>query len=678
MKHRSAAPAGATAQPLPGLPALRKAAEDCRAHPPDKRGRRAAAAAPSTYDPAAHTVELVLSTGADVTRWGYIERLLVSPEAVDLSRMRSGALKVLNSHNAWDIGAILGTIVDARFESGMLVGVCQFAETPAAREAEGMVARGELVGVSVGYEVSVWRAVEIVTDPTSGVEITVWCADRWALLEASFVSVPADPNAGVRAAVAKPGATSAIGGTNEDTEDMKTRSDAPAADAPDNNAGHAAAPEKQSETAARGATAPETPAPETRHNFTPAEAVEFVEQARSFDLTGKAKDLIAKVERGEVTPEAARAALLSAAAEKQRAGTPPAGSAARAVDDGAEKTREAIIEALVARATRKQPSERAREFASHRLLEIAIMRTPGLNPRERDAVTILRAANTTSDFPLILEAAANKILLDRYQTATPTYRAIARQRDLKDFKTTKLLRIGDFPTLQSYQEDGEIKAGTINEGREEVTLGSYGRILRLSRQAIVNDDLNAFDEVFGSIGFTIALFENATFFAMKGTTGPTLSDGKAVFHSGHSNLAASGSAISVTSLGAARAAIRKQKNLDGNVMNLNPSILFVGADKETEAQQQVASITPRNPDDVNPFSGKLSVVAEGSVSGNAWEVYADPAIAPVFVFGYLADSPGPRVLTDQPFNFDGMAWRVTLDFYAGAIDYRGAYRNPGA
>jgi hypothetical protein len=84
------------------------------------------------------------------------------------------------------------------------------------------------------------------------------------------------------------------------------------------------------------------------------------------------------------------------------------------------------------------------------------------------------------------------VLLARYTTAMPTYQR-DRRRDLTDFKTTKLLRVGDFPTLLPYQEDGEIKAGTINEGRETVILGSYGRILRLSRQAIVNDDLGAFD-----------------------------------------------------------------------------------------------------------------------------------------------------------------------------------------
>jgi hypothetical protein len=44
----------------------------------------------------------------------------------------------------------------------------------------------------------------------------------------------------------------------------------------------------------------------------------------------------------------------------------------------------------------------------YRLMEIARERAGIDMRRERDAQIILRAANTTSDFPLLLEAAANK------------------------------------------------------------------------------------------------------------------------------------------------------------------------------------------------------------------------------------------------------------------------------
>lgn len=677
-----AAPANPSADPR----SFADAARSYAGSPPPTHGSRFVQLAPSTYDAEAHTIDLVLSTGSDVRRWGYIERLLIDPQAIDLTRVASGAVKVLDSHNAWAIAAVLGTLLETRFADGALIGKMKFGETPVAVEAEGMVARGELTSVSIGYEVAVWRAVEVVVDPATGAETTIWRADEWTLLEVSFVSVPADAGAGVRSAVThgsgNPSANT--GGATQETDDMNTRTAPAGAPPADTSVTNSTTVENPPVRAAEPASAvAAAPAASVASRFSAVSALEFVEQARTFGVEEQARTLIGRNERGEIGVEAAREEILRAAAERQRANTSPvpAGSAAR-VADNAEATRALVVDALVSRALRRQPSEAAREFMGMRLLEIAIARTSGINPRERDPITILRAANTTSDFPLILEAAANKILLDRYAAAAPTYQAIARRRDLRDFKATKLLRIGDFPTLKAYSEDGEIKAGTVSEGRESVTLGSYGRILRLSRQAIVNDDLGAFDDVFGSIGATVARFENTTFYAVKALNsglGPKLTDGYAVFNAAnHDNYLATGTAISVDSLGVGRAAMRTQADLDGNNLNISPATLLVGPDKETIAQQIVTDITPAQSTYVNPFSGKLTVVCEGSISGNAWELYADPGQFPVWSYGYLADAPGPRVLTEEPFNVDGIAYRVTLDFYAGAVDYRGAYRNAGA
>lgn len=151
-----------------------------------------------------------------------------------------------------------------------------------------------------------------------------------------------------------------------------------------------------------------------------------------------------------------------------------------------------------------------------------------------------------------------------------------------------------------------------------------------------------------------------------------------LFSAAHANLAGTGAAMDIATLGAARAAMRKQTDLDGNKLNLPPRTLLVGPDTETVAEQLTASIQPVVAGAVNPFAGKLQVVSEAAISGAAWELYADPNDSPVFSYGFLADAPGPRILSEEPFNVDGMAFRVTMDFYAGATDYRGAYRNPGA
>jgi len=646
-------------------------AQEQRSPPANQKGERFADVAPATYDSAARTVEVVLSAGAPVRRWSFTEELEISATAIDLGRVTAGHCRLLDAHNQWSIDDVLGTVLSARIEGGKLVGTLRFADTDRGRQAEGMVSRGELTSISIGYQVKAWTQITV---DENGHE--TWRATAWELLEASLVPVPADPAAGVRSAVIQPGAPA----TSQLETDM-IRTPTGGAQAPaENNPAPAPAPEVRSDPAAAPAPVA-APSSDTGARFTAVEALDFVDQARALGVEARASELVGQNARGEISPQAVRDAVLRAAADRQRSETTaiPAGSGAR-TNDSQEASRNAIVDALTARATRTAPTDQSREYMGVRMLELARERA-GLSPRERDPITILRAANTNSDFPLILEAAANKILLMRYTAATPTYRMIAQRRDLNDFKTTKLLRAGDFPTLQEYKEDGEIKAGTINEGRETVVLGSYGRILRMTRQMIVNDDLGAFDDIAGSIGRMIARFENSTFYAMKGVgsgLGPTLADTKRLFHADHANYTSSGTAIDVTSLGVGRAAMRKQTDLDGNALNLAAAVLLVGPDKETIAEQYTAQVQPVINSAVNPFAGRLTVVTDASITGNAWELYANPADAAAFSYGYLADAPGPRVLTEEPFNVDGVAFRATLDFYAGAIDYRPAYRNAGA
>jgi HK97 family phage prohead protease len=645
------------------------------------QGQRLMGFAPNSYSADTRSVEAVLSAGSPVRRYYFTEELEVSADAIDLGRAVTGMVPLLDSHNQYEAAAVLGTVSNVRIENGQLLGTLTFGETDRAKEVEGMVARGELKGVSIGYRVSTWEIQSV----EEGHE--TWRATRWELLEVSLVSVPADATAGVRAA----GGPSP--GAQPKEDDMKRN--APNGGEPAATPAPAVEPVRAAEP---GPAPAPTPAPAVEPvraaepgpapmpavtRFTGADAVAFVNLGRDLGVETRANELIQQNEAGQVGVDAARAALLLAAGEVQRAQTAPVRATPVTITrDGDETTRDAIVGAIVARALRSsEVPEASRQYMGYRLLEIAAERAGIDMRRERDAMTILRAANTTSDFPKLLEAAANKILLARYSTAMPTYQRFAARRDLTDFKATKLLRVGDFPTLLAYQEDGAIASGTINEGRETVTLGSYGRILRLSRQAIVNDDLGAFDQVIGSIGMVVARFENAIAYAAKAANsgnGPKLADNVNFFNASHGNLAGSGGAPDVTTLGAGRAAMRKQVDLDGNPLNVAPKIILTGPDIETTVQQMLAPIQAAQASNNNPFAGTLEHVVDAHITGNSWELYANPGELAAYNYGYLADAPGPRVMTEEPFNIDGIAFRVTEDFYFGAVDYRAGYRNPGA
>jgi phage major head subunit gpT-like protein len=294
------------------------------------------------------------------------------------------------------------------------------------------------------------------------------------------------------------------------------------------------------------------------------------------------------------------------------------------------------------------------------------------------------AMHTTGDLPSILENALHKRLGAAYMLAEPTYRRIAAEMSFADFRPHPVSNLSDFPMLEQVSEAGEIKYGTLSDKKESVVLVPWAKALTLSRQMIVNDDLGAIDRMVSGYGTTVAAFEDKTFWAMAlgwaAGNGPTMTEtGRQMFNSTDEfTLAGTPSAITVASLSAGRAALRKRKRLDGTDLAISAAVLLVGPDKETEAQQIVAPIQAQQAGNVNPFSGTLSVVTTAKITGNAWYLFAAPTMLANFTYGYLNGQSGPRFRMEEPFGRQGVSFSVELDFGCGAGDWRGGWKNAGA
>lgn len=360
---------------------------------------------------------------------------------------------------------------------------------------------------------------------------------------------------------------------------------------------------------------------------------------------------------------------------------------ARILRDERDTLRTGMTAALTAQMARKDPAdERARPYMASSLVQMAAAAIDHRGPMRtaQDRLDVIQMAmHSTSDFPIILENALNKRLDDSYQLATPTFRRIAMQMDFADFRPHPVARLSDFPMLQPVGETGEIKFGTLPEKKESVAVAAYGAGLTLSRQLLINDDLGAIDRMIANAGLTVAAFEDATFWAVAlggaSANGPTmLETTRQMFNATDGTLAGTAAAITVASLSAGRAALRKRKRLDNTDLEVTAAILLVGPDKETEAQQIVAPIQAQQAGNVNPFSGTLSVVTTAKITGNAWYLFADPAMLANFAYGYLQGAAGPRMRMEEPFGRQGVSFTVEEDFGCGAVDWRGGYKNAGA
>lgn len=292
--------------------------------------------------------------------------------------------------------------------------------------------------------------------------------------------------------------------------------------------------------------------------------------------------------------------------------------------------------------------------------------------------------HSTSDFPNLLSNAVNKSLLDLYQQVESPLKQISRRNDRGDFKSGSIINLGQFPPLLEVLETGEVSYGSIGESAETWALKSYGRIFALSFKALTNDDLSGLGDWARMAAITSAQAESDLLFALLSANayaGATMSDGAALFHTSHANLAGTPGDISITTLGAAVAGLRKQVGLGSTTpLGIVPAYMLVGPGKEMVAKQTLSSaVVPNTQSSANPWVGSIVVLIEPRyLARNDWSVWGSPSLWPCLEYGYLAGTGGPVVVTREGFENFGIECRVALHFGCGVVDFRGAQRNAGA
>lgn len=573
--------------------------------------------APGTLDMEAGTVDVTLTTGAPVQRGGHLEVLAIGPENVEFAQR----VPLLDSHRQTSIADIKGSVSNIRFEPGAVVATLNISD-PSALAA---VARGDVTGVSVGYRVKKWSERR---DPKSGKLIRT--AILFEIVEASLVAVPADKQATIRSQ------------TMED--EIETGQQEIISDPPEN--------ETRAEV-----------------NAQIRSAVTYARLPAAF-----ANDLIDR----EATVEEARSAVF---AEMQRRSVPVSNIRVGPSGDDPAVVQDRMAEALACRAMGTEPSEGARAYMSLGMSDMArqsLQRSgqAGIATLGREEV-LTRALHTTSDFPNLLTATGNRILMPAYRAAESQLKQLARQRTADDFRPMSLLKLGEFGKLQKVTEAGEIKALTTGEAKEGYSLETFGGMFNLSRKAIINDDLGAFARWAEMMGRAAAETEADQLVALL-TGNPVMDDGNALFSAAHGNLSATGAAPDVDSLSAARLALRRQTGLDGvSPISATPKFILAAPELETTFEKLLAELAAAKVDDQNPFSGKMTLLIEPRLSGDDWYVFADPAMLPVLEYAYLSSAQGPQIASRDGWEVLGREFRVVLDFGCGAVDWRGAYHDLG-
>lgn len=667
-------------------------------------GRLVASLAPRSWNAADRTVDVVWTTGATVRLLDPFsgdqidETLRIGTGNVRLGRLNAGA-PVLDHHNALSLGGQIGVVVpgSARMVAGGGVAKLRLSDRPDLAPIVADIASGIIRNVSVGY---CRHAKTVVERPNAS---TLWDVTDWEPTEISFVTVPADAGASVR---------------SHPSTALRPPQETYMAD----------------ETTTTTTTAPATPDSGTRGQggnraHVPATIRELRAYANALDgsmTPEQASHLCMEYAERGLSMDEVRSATMQIMGERQRMATSGITTGGRAIagsgtsiggrfvsdmarqlsggnDTFANPTfhGDAIRDALYARMSGTAPTDAARQFMGMSLVQMAgeMLEQRGVSTRGMAPNDVVEAASwnrvgaranfaagdlsgpghSTSDFPDLLMNSGQRFLMDVFTAAASPLKQIGRKRSVGDFRAVTGIQLSGFGVLPKVLEGGELKHGSFRERSESYRVESFGKIFGLTRQAIINDELGAFTDPTITMARAAAETE-AQILADLIMSNPVMRDGYALFSAEHGNLAPAGAAPSFAALDQARLAMREQKDLDGvTPLATAPKFIVSGPRCETAIEQLVAGvINPTEIGGVNPFAGKLTPLVDPRLPGYGWQLFADPYLTPVIEYAYLNGNEGPQMDTRDGWSTLGTEFRVYMDFGAGIIDARGAYKNPGA
>lgn len=596
--------------------------------------------------------ELSLSSEEPCRRWFGDEILSHDADAVDLSRLQEIGVVLFNH----DRDRVIGRVLSVRLDdvTHRLCAVIQFDEDEESERVYQKVRSGTLKGVSVGYAVDVWEEVKAGATSTNG-RFTGPCevATRWTPYELSIVSVPADATVGVGRSFVENG----DGTMDEKEKDIVEREQASAVPLP---------------TTTESSVAPDA---EAMRQEAVAEERQRVREIGTMCRQFGVDD--AKFIADGMSVEGVRAAILTKLAEERKA------QAVTVQVDEMDKFRAAATDGLALRAGLEveKKAAGADEYRGKRMLRLAaecVEREMGKSTRTMDDETIVREALTgTGAFSSILSNVAHKSMAQAYQTAPTTYQLWVAHGSNSDFKDATRYRLSEADTLEKLNESGEFKASGISEHMAKTSIATYGRMFSITRQAIINDDLGALQQLPAIYGAAARRMINKMVY--KVLQDNTKIEGKELFHSDRNNLHAVD--ISIPGLAKMKAAMAKQKNIAGlEYLNIQPAFLICPVELEVTAAQLISSVVDPTKANAtpNPFANKMTVVSEPELEdAKAFYLAAAAGVAPTIEVTSLNGNLTPVMERAEQFDTLGIKWRIYMDVGVNLLDYRGIQKSTG-
>ena len=307
---------------------------------------------------------------------------------------------------------------------------------------------------------------------------------------------------------------------------------------------------------------------------------------------------------------------------------------------------------------------------------------------QRHAMGQIQASGfSTVSLSGILSNVANKMMLDAFMMVEQTWRQVTAVKPVTDFKTITSYRLIGKEQYEEVGPTGELKHGKLEEESFTNKAKTYGLILSIAREDIINDDMGAITMVPRKLGRGAGLKINDVFWT-------AFMDNASFFASGNNNyFEGAGTVLSIDSLTTAEVKFYAFKDPQNKPIGTMPAILLTPPDLAATAKALMNSTEIRDTTastkfpTFNPHAGKyrpevsryLNNSSYSGYSTTAWYLLADPMDMPVIETVFLNGQESPTIESaDADFNVLGIQMRGYHDFGVTKQDTRGGVKSKGA
>jgi hypothetical protein len=275
------------------------------------------------------------------------------------------------------------------------------------------------------------------------------------------------------------------------------------------------------------------------------------------------------------------------------------------------------------------------------------------------------------DFKTILIDSMNNLLIEKWSNTSETWRIWVNNYGLPDFKQMAVTAVGVVSQPKLIPPGGQYRKTHLYGEEALAKLGSYGDLIGLSRQTVVNDDVSAIQSFSNGIAAAYdRQIGDKVYNFLK--LNPVTFNSTELFHADHANIVTATSDFEADLSNAIELMTAQKMDFDGEtseVLRVQPKYIIVPPSKAFTAAKIVGEYNQAVVE-----AQKLTVIVESRLTGfSGWFLACDNPYASIALFT-LNNLVVPQVFTNADFKSDGLEIKHRFDYDVRPIDYRGLVR----